>query len=132
MSSNNDSPSSLKPFFVKLCLFSFVAIAVVLFWKQYASLRFQTNLGWVLLLFFIAVTAITHIILLRAAEKSPQKFVMLFMTITGIRLFGYLTVILVYAVIMREAALGFTLLFLILYFLFSAFEVSTLLRHFKK
>lgn len=55
-----------------------------------------------------------------------------FMTITGLRLFGYLIIILIYAVLKREAALGFTLLFLLMYFLFSAFEVMTLLRLFKK
>lgn len=55
-----------------------------------------------------------------------------FMAVTGLRLLGYLLIILIYAVLKREAALGFTLLFLLMYFLFSAFEVMTLLRLFRK
>lgn len=55
-----------------------------------------------------------------------------YMAVSGLRLFGYLIIILIYAVLKREAALGFTLLFLLMYFLFSAFEVMTLLRLFKK
>ncbi len=55
-----------------------------------------------------------------------------YMTLAGLRLFGYLIIILIYAVLKREAALGFTLLFLLMYFLFSAFEVISLLKLFKK
>lgn len=132
MSLNNDSPLSFKPFFIKLSVFSVVVATVVYLWQQYASIRFQTNLGWALLLFFIFVSALTHIILVKVSQKKPQQFVMYFMTVTGVRLFGYLAIIMVYAVIMREAALGFTLLFLLLYFLFSAFEIATLVKQFSK
>jgi hypothetical protein len=70
--------------------------------------------------------------LLKAASESPKKFIMSFMTLSGVRLFGYLIVILIYALLKREAALGFTLLFLVMYFLFTAFEVIALLKFLKK
>lgn len=132
MSSKNSSASPLRSFYIRLSLFSVFAFAVLQAWQQYTSLRFQTNLGWAIVLFFIVASAAIHILLVRSAEKSPQKFVMNYMAVSGLRLFGYLIIILIYAVIKREAALGFTLLFLLMYFLFSAFEVATFLKYFKK
>lgn len=132
MSSNKELPTSFTPFFIKLGLFSIVAFSVVYIWQQYTTDRFHTNLGWLIVLFFISAATFTHVILVKAAIEAPKKFIMYFMTITGVRLFGYLIIILIYAVIKREAALGFTLLFLLQYFLFSSFEVITLLKLFKR
>jgi hypothetical protein len=54
------------------------------------------------------------------------------MGITAIKLFGYLIIITVYALLKKEAALGFTLWFLSLYLLYSGFEVVMLLKYLKK
>ena len=132
MSLKNNSEPPLKSFYLQLFLFSLFAFGIVRLWQQYTSLRFQTNLGWAIVLFFIIASACIHIVLVKSAEQSPKKFIMNFMAITGLRLFGYLVIILIYAVLKREAALGFTMLFLLMYFLFSAFEVLTLIKLFKK
>ena len=132
MSSNKELSTSFKPFFIKLGVFSVFALGIVYVWQQYTTDRYHTDLGWIIVLFFISAAIFTHVTLAKAAISAPQKFIMYFMTITGVRLFGYLTIILIYAVIKREAALGFTLLFLLQYFIFSAFEAITLLKLFKK
>jgi hypothetical protein len=75
---------------------------------------------------------IIHVFLVKVAEKDPKRFVGYYMGITAIKLFGYLTIITLYALLKREAALGFTLWFLVLYLLYSGFEVVMLLKHFKK
>ncbi len=124
--------AAFNSFFVKLFLFSIGTAGLLLLWQQYASPRFQTDIGWIVWLFFIFVTSLIHIILVKAAESSPRKFLTYFMALTGVKLFGYLIIILIYALLKREAALGFVMLFLVLYFLYSAFEVITLLKHFKK
>lgn len=125
-------PASLKTFFIQLALFSIVTSGVLLLWEQFASRRFQTDLGWLIWLFFIFVTAFIHIVLVKAAEASPRKFITYFMALTGMKLLGYLMIILIYALFKGKAALGFIILFLVLYFLYSFFEVITLLKHFKK
>lgn len=132
MSSKNNTTPSTKAFYIQLSFFSVFAIAVLCAWQQYTSLRFQTNLGWAIAFFFIIMSALIHSLLVKAAADSPKKFITSFMAITGLRLFGYLIIILIYAVLKREAALGFTLLFLLMYFLFSVFEVLTLLKFLKK
>lgn len=124
--------SPLRSFFIQLALFSIFTMGVLYFWQQYASLRFQTDLGWLLWGFFIIVTALIHIVLVRSAEQSPRKFITNFMALSATKLFLYLMVIVIYALLKGKAALGFVILFLVLYFLYSIFEVVTLLKHFKK
>lgn len=124
--------SPIKSFFIQLALFSIFTMGILLFWQQYASLRFQTDLGWLLWGFFILVTSLIHIVLVKAAEQSSRKFITYFMALTGLKLFGYLMIILIYALFKGKDALGFVILFLVLYFLYSIFEVVTLLRYFKK
>lgn len=122
---------SLKPFFIQLSVFSVFTIGVVLAWQHFAALRFQTDQAWFIWGFFILSTTIIHVLLMRVAA-SPKKFIYYFMGITGIKLFAYLTIILIYALIKREAALGFTLFFLVMYFLYTGLEVFTLLKQFQK
>lgn len=124
--------SALKSFFTQLTIFSLVTLAFVLLWNQYASARFQTGLTWFVWAFFIVTTTLIHLFLVKSTEKEPKKFVVNFMLVTAIKLFGYLILILAYALIKREAALGFTVFFLAMYMLYSGFEVFTLLRHFRK
>lgn len=123
---------TLRSFLPRLLVFSFFCAGISLAWQQYASPRFQTDMVWAIFAFFVLVTSAIHMILMRAAAESPRKFVVMFMAITGLKLFGYLIILLIYAFLKREAALGFILFFLVMYFLYTAFEVITLLKHFKK
>ena len=123
---------SIKNFLVKLTVFSIFTLALLLAWKIYAGDRFQNNLMWLLWAFFVLSTGFIHYVLVKVSENNPKRFVGYFMGITGIKLFGYLIIITIYALLKREAALGFTLQFLVLYLLYSGFEVVMLFKHFKK
>lgn len=122
---------SLKPFFIQLAIFSLFSISILLLWQQYASPRFQTDLAWPIWAFFLLSTTCMHVILVRQAA-APKKFIFYFMALTGIKLLSYLSIILIYALLKKEAALGFTLFFLAMYFLYTGLEVVALLKHFKK
>ncbi len=123
---------SNRSFFLQLGIFSLFTLTVLLLWNQYASLRFQSNLTWGIWGFFILTTALIHLFLVSTSEKEPKKFVVNFMLVTAVKLFGYLIIILVYALLKREAAMGFTIFFLTMYLLYSGFEVFALLEHFRK
>jgi hypothetical protein len=123
---------SIKSFTFKLFIFSLFTLALLYFWTQYASERFQSNLMIPLWLFFILTTALIHYVLVKVDEKDPKRFVGAFMGITAIKLFGYLIIITVYGFLKKEAALGFTLWFLTLYLLYSGFEVVMLMKHLRK
>lgn len=124
------SSHSLKRYLFALVVFSGVVSAIIFLWQQNVPARFQTGAGWFLLIFFTVTTFAIHFFL--TLSKDPKKFVTRFMLISGFRLFGYLSFLTVYAILKREAALGFTLLFLTMYLLYSAFEVAALLKFFKK
>jgi|SRR3954464_975288 hypothetical protein len=121
---------SLKSFFIKLAIFSVFSITILLLWQQYATPRFQTNLTWLIWGFFSLSTVLIHLSLVRI--EDPKRFVFSFMGTTGIKLFAYLMIILIYGFLNRETMLGFTAFFLTMYVLYSGFEVFTLLKHFKK
>jgi hypothetical protein len=121
-----------KPFFLKLSIFSLVTLGILFIWEKFAADRFQSDFMWALWFFFFVSTAFIHYILISVSEKDPKRFIGFYLGITGIKLFGYLSIITAYALIKKEAALGFTLWFLVLYLLYSGFEVVMLLKQFKK
>jgi hypothetical protein len=123
---------SIKSFLVKLSIFSLVTLVTLFLWRHYAAERFQNSLMIPVWLFFVISTALIHYILVKADEKDPKRFVGYFMGITAIKLFGYLTIVAAYALIKKEDAMGFTLWFLVLYLLYSGFEVVMLMKHLKK
>ena len=125
-------PAFIKSFLIRLLFFSLIAFGLIFIFQQYGPLRFKTSLYWVILLFFIISKAIIHIVLVNTSNKDSKNFVSLFLGITGIKLFSYLIIIITYGLINREGAAGFILCFLFSYFLFSVFEVASLLKHFKK
>ncbi|MGZ4053469.1 MAG: hypothetical protein ACXVPU_00030 [Bacteroidia bacterium] len=123
---------SFRSFFIKLTLFSAVSFGALWLCQRFATPAFQTNLFWVIWLFFIVTTALIHIVLIKAAAQDPKKFVNYFMGITSLKLFAYLIIIIIYALLNRAGAQGFIVCFLLSYFLYSGFEVVTLIKHFKK
>jgi len=123
---------SLRSFYTQLAIFSLFTLALMFIWKMYATERFQSGLMWALWGFFVVSTAAIHYVLVKISEKNPKLFVGYFMGITAVKLFGYLIIITIYALLKREAALGFTMQFLVLYLLYSGFEVVMLMKHFKK
>lgn len=123
--------SSLKPFFIQLAIFSVFTLGVLLAWQQFAPARFQTNTVWFVWGFFVLTTALIHMALMKVVA-TPKKFVYYFMGLTGIKMFGYLIIILIYLLLKLESPLGFTLFFLTMYVLYSGLEVFTLLKHFRK
>lgn len=123
---------SLKPFFIKLSVFSIITFAILYLLQKSNYSVFQTHLYWLLWLFFVLTTMAIHIVLMRVAAKDPKKFIMTFMGITGIKLFTYLMVVVVYMFLRPETAVGFTIIFLILYFLYTTFEVVQLYKQLKK
>jgi hypothetical protein len=123
---------NLRSFIIKLTVFSLLTLLIFILWKQYATERFQSDLMLPLWLFFVISTFLIHWILVKADQKNPKTFVGYFMAITGIKLFTYLIIITVYALIVGKAALGFVLWFLVLYLLYSGFEVVMLMKHLRK
>lgn len=82
-----------------------------------------------LVLFF--VTAISHVILMKTGQKNPRTFVYSFMFLSVIRLIIYGVFLVIYGYKHRGIAVPFAIDFFILYVIFTAFEIWSVLRYLK-
>ncbi|HNS17731.1 MAG TPA: hypothetical protein PKH94_10615 [Bacteroidales bacterium] len=78
--------------------------------------------------FFYTVTLCVHYVLLKAARKSPGSFVTRFMVVSFLKLLLYVIVLVIYLLLNKGDALRFTVPYLMLYVLFSSFEIYSFLK----
>jgi len=74
-------------------------------------------------LFFYIVTNLVHAYLLKIAVQSGSRFTSQYMAVSFLKMFFYLAVAIVYALINREYAKTFLGNYLLLYAIFTTFEV---------
>jgi len=80
------------------------------------------------ILFFLSFTILMHRYLLKSTEGNPKKFVFAFLMITTVKILLYLAVILVYTILNRADAIAFIIVFFVNYFLFTAFELTVIMK----
>ncbi len=120
--------------------------------KHYFSGIISPHIAYLILLFLI-ITAISHYIILKIDVKRleynadnrkikeeqmqnlvaiERKFITKYFLITTIKLVIYLLVLVIYAFINRKEILSFSLNFLVLYVLFTTFEIIMIKRPIQK
>ncbi len=77
------------------------------------------------------VTSLLHRKLILSSSERPQKFINMFMAVTGIKLMLYLFFILIYIIALTEFALPFLAIFFPLYIIFTIIEINQLLAFLK-
>ena len=82
----------------------------------------------VAVLFFFLVTNLVHAYLLKNSEKSNSRFTSQYMAASFLKMFFYLAVAIVYVMFNKEAAKPFFINFLLLYVVYTSFEVYELFR----
>jgi len=82
----------------------------------------------VLLLFFYMATNLVHAYLLKVAEKSGVRFTSQYTAISFLKMFLYLIVAVAYVALYQENIKPFILVFLILYLVYTIFEVGEYLK----
>jgi hypothetical protein len=122
----------MKVFLYKLILFTACVSAVLFIWNTYSLPAFHDNISWFILLFFAGTTTLVHFLLIRSAEKNPKAFVNQFMGLTAMKLFVYLSFLILVFLVDRDHARSVALYFLVMYLLFTVFEVSSLYNKLKK
>ncbi len=86
---------------------------------------------WIILFGMALFTAILHIILVKLTSYNISKFSSRFILITGIKMILFLAIIVSYSFLNTNKAVPFLISFLILYILFTTFEVVLILPFFK-
>lgn len=118
----------MKQFFIKSTVLTFVIL--ILGSILYSSIlkSFYLPVLPVLLLFFYGVTNFVHAYLLIIARKSESKFTSQYMATSFIKMFFFLAVAISYVIFDRENARSFIANFVLLYFVFTVFEVYEYLK----
>lgn len=123
---------SLSLFIKRIVIFTLIIAGL-----QYLATT-QLDPKWVssswpfIILFFLSFTILLHRQLLKSTEGNPKKFVFTFLMMTTVKILLYLAVILVYVMVNRDDAIGFIVVFFTNYFLFTAFELSAVMKLMKK
>jgi len=124
--------SPLKKFIV-LGIFITLLLAVIGYFLFTVVFNpyYQVILPFVLLFVFLFTTVI-HAILLKTARKKPKKLINRFLMLTGLKMMIYLLIMMIYLVISKQDSAPFLLTFLIVYLVFTIFEISSILSCLKR
>lgn len=83
---------------------------------------------WLILVYFIIISAIFQLILLQKQGGEPKKYVRAFMAGTTLRLFIHIIALVIFALTNRDKAIPIIIIFFSCYLLFTIFEVTMQLR----
>lgn len=122
----------LLRFFLKFISFT-ILIAIILDagnakFPTYFLYRWQIEL----LIFFFLSGGLIHVILSTFVKKQPEKFVLVYMSVTTIKFLLLLSLVAFVIVKFRDTAIPFACNFQILYFMYSAFELWQFLPYLNK
>ena len=119
-------------FLLKISSFTLIviAISVALFTTILKAYYFKSFIIQVILI--AAVTTIGHLLVAKAVKKNIRKFATAYMASVTLKLVVYLIYLLVSLLIGPTQVLQFVLTFLVLYLVYSIFEVVEVLRFMKK
>ncbi|MCX6283855.1 MAG: hypothetical protein NTW31_06455 [Bacteroidetes bacterium] len=77
--------------------------------------------------FYYATSLLSFMILNRSLQKRFNMFVSVFMLTTALKLFLFITIMIIYAFLNRKDAIPFLLNFFILYVVYTVFEVTQII-----
>ena len=83
---------------------------------------------WMILVYFLVVTALLQLVLMRSGKDDGKKFVRTFMAGTTIKLFFHIIAILIFALTNREQAIPIIFTFFCCYLSYTVFEVTVQLK----
>jgi hypothetical protein len=82
------------------------------------------HLTWMIYLYFIVITILFHFGIVKTTQSRPQVFIRYYMGATTIKLLLHLGIIVFYSMMHKESASRFIITFMIMYLLFTVFEVA--------
>ncbi len=121
-----------KNFFLKLLTITAVIITIGLLLFNTCLNKYYFSAFPFIVIYFFALTYISHSILVKISNIRFAKFSSLYMLITGIKMFVNIGFLVLYIWLQPKFVFPFLISFLIIYFSYTVFEVVSLLLHFKQ
>lgn len=122
----------MKSFIIKLALYSILIAIADYSWNANMPAQNIIPKIWAIFGFFVVLTLAFHYFTILAAKGKPQNFIRFYMGSTALRMAICLLVIIVYRFIDKPTLIPFALAFTAHYFLYTIFEVISILRHLRK
>jgi hypothetical protein len=120
------------PFLKAIFIFSFIVGLLAFVFSVFLPENKVNAITWFQLLYFIFITLIFQLGLLKSSKGRPQSFVRYYMGATAFKLFVHVIIILMYCLFNRNDAVRFILTFLIFYIFYTVFEVAFAAQRFRK
>ena len=111
------------PFLLLLLLFSVPVYFGLSYLQSVLPAKAVFHSFWGIQLLAIGTSWLIHNRLASAASVSGQAFVRTFMLTSALKLFAFMIIIVVFALLNREQAFGFIFNFLVIYLLYTVLEV---------
>ena len=118
----------MKSYTLKLLFFSLLVGGLDFCWNYLISPKYYIPFTWILLVFFASTTWISHAISVNASKGKPQQFIRFYMGLSALRLFLSLLIIVLYRFYDKNSLNPFAIGFMIHYFLFTIFEIPSILK----
>lgn len=117
-------PYSMRIYYLRISLLLLASAAIYqMLAGRVPSEWYYSDFLWVPL-FIATVSVVLHRGLVQRMHDN-KLFIRYYMGSTGMKLFLYLSILIVYGVLLPEKLKGFALCFFFFYFVFTALEVST-------
>ena len=122
----------MKQFLIKSTILTIVIFLVgTALYTTVLKAYFFSMLPFVVLFFYLS-TNLVHAYFLTIADKSNSRFTSKYMAVNYIKMFFYLLIAIVFVVLNKEIAKVFVANFLILYIIYTIFEVNEFLKKIKQ
>ncbi len=121
----------IKSYLISFSIVSVIILSVSIGFFYFFNQFYFSLFPWVFL-FMVILHAILHILLIKKIDSSPQKFVNGFMLITTLKIFIILISLAALLYSLKSNALQIGITVIILFFVYLIFEVSILMKNFKK
>jgi len=122
----------MKQFFIRSSILTLIVFAVgLILYITVLKVYFFPMLPFVVF-FFFGVTNLVHAYFLSISAKSNSRFTSKYMAVNYIKMFFYLLIAIVFVVLNKEIAKVFVANFLVLYIIYTIFEVNQFLKRIKQ
>ena len=122
----------MKPFLIKSTILTVIVFLLGAILYSTVLKSFYIAVLPFSLIFFYLITNLVHAYLLKIVGKSGARFISQYTAVSFIKMFFYLAVAIVYVILDREHAKPFMAGFLLLYVIYTVFEVNEFLKFIKQ
>ncbi len=117
-----------RKYYIRLTLLSLLLFALVIVYDYLAPDAATSRVLWYIVPFFFIVQVVSRFFIRRFEKKTTHSIKMLHLAVSGIKLFIYITVLVLYGFFVRIDIPQFFIGFLLLYLIYTWFDVHNQLK----